>query len=153
MGDLLRSSWFSPSRLPCSLCLGHTADFQATPMAHMPSTPSKCISTERAGSWEEEAQPCACTTRLPGTNTVFYLFMHFKQGWHFPQGPLTGRCDFQTSSLGGWEGNENNFPQAKIIQDSKSHSWLSFFLFGSYFLLALWGWSPLLKNNVFSGPS
>lgn len=119
-----------------------------------PSTPSKYISTERAGSWEEEGSHVRAPEASWGKPLFLYLFIHFKQGWHFPSGSTDRTCDFDIPALVDGEGNENNFPQAKIIQDSKSHSWL-FFFFSSWELFPFGsvGLSPLLKNNVFSGPS
>lgn len=71
-----------------------------------------------------------------------YLFIHFKQGWHFPSGSTDRTCDFDIPALVDGEGNENNFPQAKIIQDSKSHSWLFFFFFSPLGAISFWLCGP-----------
>lgn len=58
------------------------------------------------------------------------LFFRSVNSFQTQLGILTPRstdeaCDFDIQeSLDRW-GNENNFPQANVLQNSKSHSWLS----------------------------
>lgn len=144
-----------PPLLPLLRPHGRLSEQPLWPPMPSPARQKKYISTERAGSWEAEGSCVHAPEASWDKPLVLYLFIHFKQGWHFPSGSTDRTCDFDIPALVDGEGNENNFPQAKIIQDSKSHSWLFFFFIFPWELFPFGsvGLSPLLKNNVFSGPS